>query len=82
MELKDTPNFTNVQVHVGNDTDDVMGCFAAGTTQSEDFVGGSRNAMNEIQSIVEADGTGDIVVEVRGSNTTPPPPEPNRELRQ
>ena len=74
IELEDTPNFTNVQIHVGNDVDDVMGCFAAGSTRSEDFVGGSKPAMSQIQSVVKADGTGQIKVVVEGSNKPPSPP--------
>ena len=67
LELEDVDNFSYVQIHVGNSTDDLTGCFAAGESRSENFVSKSRSAMGQIQSIVEADGSGNIKVEVTGS---------------
>jgi RHS repeat-associated protein len=76
IELKGVPKFTNVQIHAGNTVTDVEGCFAAGTTRSADRVGSSKSAMKSIQSIVKADGSGDIRVEVYGSSTPPKSPAP------
>jgi len=67
VELRNVPNATNVQIHNGNTASDVVGCFAAGTTSSTDFVGNSVNAMNQINSIIQADGTGNITVIVSGN---------------
>jgi RHS repeat-associated protein len=66
IELEAKNNYTNVQVHVGNTAKDVEGCFAAGTTQATDFVGGSKSAMQGIKSVVAADGTNKITVTVKG----------------
>ena len=67
VELIGVPNATNVQIHNGNTASDVVDCFAAGTTSATNFVGNSVNAMNQINSIIQADGTGNITVIVNGS---------------
>ena len=71
LELKETENYQNVQVHAGNTATDVEGCFAAGSSRAEDSVGGSKAAMNQIQAIVKADGSGQIKVNVQGASTAP-----------
>ena len=68
VELSDVIGALNVQIHTGNTVDDVEGCFAAGTSRSQDYVGGSINAMNEINAILDADGGDIIVVIVGGTN--------------
>jgi len=55
VELTDVPNASNVQIHVANSALDLNGCFAVGTSTSEDWVGGSTNAMNSINNIISAD---------------------------
>ncbi len=67
VELIGVPNATNIQIHNGNTASDVVGCFAAGTTSTTDFVGNSKNAMNQINSIIQVDGTGNITITVSGS---------------
>lgn len=76
IELEGVSKFTNVQIHVGNTVANVEGCFATGTSRSEDYVGNSRSAMKSIRSVVGADGSGDIRVEVYGSSTPPKSPVP------
>jgi RHS repeat-associated protein len=71
VELEPKNNYRNVQLHVGNTAKDVEGCFAVGTSRSEDFVGGSKKAMSELRSLVEADGSGKITINVHGRGATP-----------
>ena len=51
---------------------DVVGCFAAGTSASTNFVGNSKNAMNQINNIISADGTGNITVIINALGGTVP----------
>ena len=67
IQLRNVPNATYVQIHNGNDINDIEGCFAVGTTASKDFVGNSKSAMNKINDIIRKDGTGNIVVIVQGT---------------
>jgi hypothetical protein len=74
IELKGVPNYTNVQIHIGNSARDVKGCFAVGDIRGLDFVGGSRPAMNKILDIIRKDGSENITVNVIGpskSTATP-----------
>jgi RHS repeat-associated protein len=71
VELNGVPNATNVEIHPGNTAADVIGCFAVGTTRSENAVGNSANAMRTIDSIIAADGTGNLTVIVIGPTTGP-----------
>ncbi len=71
VELTNVPNATNIQIHNANAPGELEGCFAAGTTTSADFVGNSVNAMNSINNIISADGSGNITVNVNGSATGP-----------
>jgi RHS repeat-associated protein len=66
IELRDTPNYTNVQIHVGNGPQDVIGCFCVGNTQGIDSVGQSRAAISSILDIIRKDGTNNITVHVQG----------------
>jgi hypothetical protein len=91
IELKNVPGFKNVQVHVGNTVDDVIGCFAVGQSREWTLypevdangevpgtyeVQKSTAAMAEINDIVKKDGTGKIKVEVTGSSSPPPQNSP------
>ena len=62
IELKNVPNFKNVQIHNGSYPIDFKGCFGAGTTQNTDFLGNTKNSMNKINDIIKADGTGNITI--------------------
>jgi hypothetical protein len=71
VELLNIPGYFNVQIHPGNTAADVKGCFAPGTTRADNFVGGSKDAMRQINQIIQQDGTGNITVNVMGPNTQP-----------
>jgi RHS repeat-associated protein len=62
IELKNVPGYQNMQIHNGRYPRNFKGCFGAGTSHSTDFLGGTVNAINQINSIISADGTGDIKV--------------------
>jgi len=75
VELNNVPNATDVQAHIGNTAADVDGCFAVGNTAGDGFVGDSANAMNALNNLIAADGTGNITVTVVGSgNSSQPAP--------
>ncbi len=67
IELNGVPNASNIQIHNANYPSQLEGCFGVGTSASTDFVGNSVNAMNSINNIISADGTGNITVIVNGS---------------
>lgn len=71
IELSGTINqgLANIQLHSGNSTRDVEGCWAVGNTQGDDFVGDSRNAMQSLMDVINNDGTGNITVHVIGGST-------------
>ncbi|HET7931088.1 MAG TPA: DUF5675 family protein [Rhodanobacteraceae bacterium] len=71
LELERVKGYKHIEVHVGNYPKNSEGCFLAGKTESKDYVGQSRSAMGSIKSVVHADGTGQIAVQVVG-NPTPP----------
>lgn len=72
VELKNVPNFTNVQIHIGNTKEDVKGCFAVGDSRAVDEVNNSGNTIKAILAVIEKDGTGEINVVVEGANTDDP----------
>ena len=69
VQLNNVPLASGVQIHKGNTSSDVVGCFAAGSSSAQDFVGGSANAMDKINKIISADGSGNISVIVNGGST-------------
>jgi hypothetical protein len=71
VELSGVTGAANVQIHNGNDINDVEGCFAAGKSRSADFVGDSVNAINDINAILNSDN-GAITVIVVGGASGPP----------
>jgi Family of unknown function (DUF5675) len=73
LELQGVPNYSNVQLHIGNLARDVEGCFACGTSRSEDIVTDSAAAMKSLRSLVEGDGGDVILIQVLGSGTAPAP---------
>jgi hypothetical protein len=83
LELQDVPGFENVQIHIANTFEDVQGCFALGSTRTEDYVGESTAAVNAMLDIVKKDGTGRINVVVNGPSTStgePKHPQPQAEI--
>jgi hypothetical protein len=62
IELKNVPGYTNVQLHNGSFPWNFKGCFGAGMSHKVDFLGDTVKAMDRINAIISADGTGDIRV--------------------
>lgn len=90
VELENVPNATNVQLHNGNDASDrdiANGCFLVGNSPTDAGVGDSVSNLNALNSLIAADGSGDVIVTVVGSgNSSQPAPNmsvapPNRSGR-
>jgi RHS repeat-associated protein len=64
IELRNVPGYQNIQIHNGSYPRNFKGCFGAGTSHHNDFLGGTINAINQINNIIKADGTGNITVVV------------------
>lgn len=62
VELQEVPGYKNIQIHNGSYPRNYKGCFGAGTTHKTDFLGGTVNAVNKINNIIGADGSGNITV--------------------
>ncbi len=62
VELENVPGYSNIQIHNGSYPRNFEGCVGAGTSHSTDFLGGTVNAINQIDSIIHADGSGNITV--------------------
>jgi RHS repeat-associated protein len=75
VELLDVDGYENIQIHNGNKPKDFKGCFGAGQTHSEDFIGQSQDAMRKINQIIDDDKTKKIHIWVIGNPTVPEPPE-------
>jgi RHS repeat-associated protein len=73
VELTGVKGYNNIQIRNGNYPSDFKGCIGVGTSHKTDFIGDSRNALNQILNIIDADGTGCITVVVQ---PILPPPEP------
>lgn len=71
VELNGVPNASGIEIHTGNTAANVIGCFAVGSSAAQNFVGGSVNAMTQINNIISADGTGNITVIVNGGASGP-----------
>jgi RHS repeat-associated protein len=76
IQLNGVPDAAGIQIHNANNPGQVRGCFAVGTSASPDFVGHSVDALNAINNIIAADGSGNITVIVIGNPPAPPPPPP------
>lgn len=50
--ILDVPGFTGIRIHSGNTAENTDGCILVGTTQSVDFVGGSRKAFDQLFGIL------------------------------
>jgi hypothetical protein len=62
IELVKFPGYDSIQIHNGSYPRNFKGCFGAGTSRSTDFLGGTKNAMEQINDIVNSDETGNITV--------------------
>jgi len=74
IQLDKVPFASAVQIHNGNTSDDVIGCFAAGTSASKNRVSDSINAMDKINDVISSHSSGKItvmlLVERLGNNMT------------
>ena len=57
---------TGIQLHEGNEAKHVKVCFSVGAGQEENSVTNSRKTLEKINDIIQADGTGEIIVLVAG----------------
>jgi RHS repeat-associated protein len=64
IELRNVPGYTNIQIHPGSYPRNFKGCFGAGSSSSLDFLGGTVATQNRILSLIAADGSGNITVNV------------------
>jgi RHS repeat-associated protein len=64
IELRNVPGYTNIQIHPGSYPRNFKGCFGAGSSSSLDFLGGTVATQNQILSLIAADGSGTITVNV------------------
>lgn len=62
IELEDVPGYKNIQIHNGSYPQNFKGCIGVGTSGSTDFLTGTVYSLNQINEIINADGTGDITV--------------------
>lgn len=72
VELQNVPGYKNIQIHNGSYPRNYKGCFGVGTSHGKDFLGGTVNALNQINNIINADGTGNIAVNVSSIPSIPP----------
>lgn len=52
--LKNVPQFTDVQMHIGNRAEDSEGCILVGSTKGQDFVGNSRATFARLMEMLDA----------------------------
>ena len=60
--LKNVPNFEGVRIHTGNTANDTEGCILVGKSKGYDFIGGSRNAFNELMERIKGQK---LTIEIR-----------------
>ena len=51
--LLNVPNYEGVRIHTGNTARDTEGCILVGKSKGYDFIGGSRNAFNELMERIK-----------------------------
>jgi Family of unknown function (DUF5675) len=64
IELLGVTGYKNIQIHAGNYPRDFIGCFGVGNSSGLDFIGGSRATLQQILDLIQADGSGQITVNV------------------
>ena len=60
--LIDVPQFVGVRIHTGNTAQDTEGCILVGKSKGYDFIGGSRNAFNELMERIKGQK---LTIEIR-----------------
>ncbi|WP_286703149.1 DUF5675 family protein [Acidiphilium sp. 37-64-53] len=71
IELLNVPGHAHIEIHHGNFPQNSEGCFLPGLTESSNFVGHSDAAMRAIKSVIEADRSGSIAVQIVGGTSAP-----------
>ncbi len=71
IELQNVPGHAHIEIHHGNFPQNSEGCFLPGLTESSNFVGHSDAAMRAIKSVIEADRSGSIAVQIVGGTSAP-----------
>ena len=66
-ELKDVPDFTDIQIHPGNYPQDTAGCILPGLYATECAVYRSRDAFEEIRDYI--DNYSDILIHIKDRRT-------------
>jgi hypothetical protein len=61
--LLNVPNFEGIRIHTGNTNHDTEGCILVGQTRSNDFIGSSRNAFNELFKKIKNEKNIEITIE-------------------
>ena len=71
IHLVGVSGYPGGQIHVGNRPGETTGCALAGTREGIDAVWDSETAMRAINSIIDADATGNITVIIHNYDNTP-----------
>lgn len=53
-QVLNVPCFEGIRIHSGNKAEDTEGCLLVGKTKSENFIGESRNAFNELMKVLKS----------------------------
>ncbi len=61
--LLNVPNFEGIRIHSGNTNHNTEGCILIGQTRSNDFIGSSRNAFNELFKKIKNEKNIEITIE-------------------
>jgi hypothetical protein len=61
--LLNVPNFEGIRIHSGNTNHNTEGCILIGQTSSNDFIGSSRNAFNELYKKIKNEKNIEITIE-------------------
>jgi hypothetical protein len=61
--LLNVPNFEGIRIHSGNTNHNTEGCILIGQTRSNDFIGSSRNAFNELYKKIKNEKNIEITIE-------------------
>ena len=54
LHILDVPGFDGIRIHAGNTAADTEGCILVGQTKSGESIGNSRDALKELQPVIEA----------------------------
>jgi hypothetical protein len=67
--IQDVPDFTEIEIHPGNDPADTEGCTVVGQTRSTDWVGGSRAAFAVLMDVLNGANGEPITITYVGGPT-------------